>query len=105
MNDFERKLSQQPFRTPPEDLREAILGSAAKIVTPPAWTWRNWLWPSPAAWAALAAVWVIFAAVDFVSESTSPAFSPPLAQQPSQTMTMLTFHQAHDINDLLNFPN
>ena len=104
MNDFERKLSQQTFRTPPADLREAIFGSAARIVVPPAWTWRDWLWPSPTAWAALAALWVIFATIDLASESRPPAFSPSLAQHPPEAMTMLTFHQARDLNDDLYFP-
>ena len=38
MNDFERKLSQQPFRDPPADLRAAILGAAAKVIALERWT-------------------------------------------------------------------
>jgi hypothetical protein len=57
MNNFERQLSNQPLRQPPAEWRDAILFGMAKIVAP-AWTWRDWFWPSPAAWGALAAVWV-----------------------------------------------
>ena len=57
MNDFERQLSNQPLRQPPSEWRAGILSATEKIITP-VWTWRDWFWPSPATWGALAAVWV-----------------------------------------------
>jgi hypothetical protein len=57
MNDFERQLANQPLRQPPLEWRAGILAGTAKVVAP-SWTWRNWFWPSPIAWGALAAVWV-----------------------------------------------
>ena len=64
MNEFERKLSQQSFRAPPAELRVAIFGRVevpANVGRPTCWTWRDWFWPSPLAWGALAAVWIVFA--------------------------------------------
>jgi hypothetical protein len=31
--------------------------------------WKQWLWPHPAAWAGLAAVWVVILAVEFAAHS------------------------------------
>lgn len=101
MNDFEDKLRQQAFRIPPADLREALFGSdapAEKIITPPPSTWRDCLWPSPKAWAALAALWLIMAvlfAVDRPDPSTSFATS---VSPSSETVTpnLLTYHKQPD---------
>ena len=76
MNDFEHQLSQQPLRTPPPEWRAEILVAAAKISTPD-WTWRDWMWPSPKAWGALAAVWVFALIVD--TPPSRSAASPALA--------------------------
>ena len=48
---------------------------------PVRWTWRDWLWPSPLAWGALAAVWVVVLA----RESASPARLEPFAAMPSES--------------------
>jgi hypothetical protein len=54
MSDLEDKLRSLAFREPPRDLRRQILAAAeAATVAEPGWTWRDWLWPSPRAWAAL----------------------------------------------------
>ncbi len=104
MNDFERKLSQQPFRMPPSDLRAAILGVPSNVVTPESWTWRDWLWPSPRAWAALAALWVIFAALSFgTGETPSPGSTAALP--PGDSVTLLTFHQTRALNHVLELTN
>lgn len=80
MNDFERQLSNQPLRPPPAEWRAAILSGAAKIVAPAPWTWRDWFWPSPIAWGALAAVWV---AVFFIDGSSQP--STPSSRESART--------------------
>ena len=104
MNDFERKLSQQTFRAPPPDLRAAILGTPANVIVPDRWIWRDWLWPSPRAWAALAALWVIFAALSFsTGETASPESA--VAQQPAEGVTLLTFHQPPPLPHVLALPN
>jgi hypothetical protein len=104
MNDFERKLSQQPFRTPPPGLREAILGVPSNVVPVARWTWRDWFWPSPQAWAALAAVWAIFAAVSLFPGQGAP---PPAAivQQPAVPVTLLSFHQTRHFDHVLELSN
>ena len=76
MNDFERKLSQQPFRAAPPDLRAAIIGVPTHELAPVYWTWRDWFWPSPQAWGALAAVWMVFAAISFRDEPPETASRP-----------------------------
>ncbi len=78
MNEFEQLLRKQPLRAIPPEWRTEILAtkrttSRSKRVTPfhgaastdsVAW-WRQWLGPSPAAWAGLAAVWLVILAVNF----------------------------------------
>lgn len=104
MNEFERKLAAQPFRAPPPDLRDAILGATAKVIAPACWTWRDWMWPSPRAWAALAALWIVFAALSFHTDETAAPMGS-IAAQPSASITFLTLHQARDLDHVLQLPN
>ncbi|MBM3861976.1 MAG: hypothetical protein FJ395_20320 [Verrucomicrobia bacterium] len=54
MNDrFEEKLRSQQFRQVPASWRREIINVA------PAPAWREWLWPSPVAWGAVAAAWAL----------------------------------------------
>jgi hypothetical protein len=99
MDEFERQLSQQPLRPPPPGWRAEILASAGKITTP-AWVWRDWLWPSPAAWGALAAVWILFFALD-ASEPVSPAPRPRWLAAPAITDSLYALTPGRDFNALL----
>lgn len=109
MNDFERKLSQQPFRAPPADLREAIFGEAkipSNVIVPARWTWRDWFWPSPAVWGALAAVWVVFAVLGLgarPAESGGAVAGAPA--QPEFNGTLLSYHEPSNLSHVLDFTN
>ncbi len=96
MNDFEQKLARQTFRAPPAGLRAEILRAWA--AAPAAWAWRDWLWPAPQAWAALAALWLVFAAVQF-GDRPAPALAAPRALD---SATLLAFHHPraylHDLD-------
>jgi hypothetical protein len=63
MSDLERKLRDLPFRAPPASWRRDILANAAPADAPRAWNWREWLWPSPAVWGAMAALWIILLSI------------------------------------------
>ena len=96
MNDFEQKLARQTFREPPAGLRAEILRACADAA-PAAWTWRDWLWPAPPAWAALVALWLVFAAVQL---GERPAASLAV-QPPPDTGTLLTvFNTRAYLHDL-----
>ena len=100
MNDFEQKLSRQPLRTPPPEWRAEILGAAQKLVVP-AWTWRDWFWPSPAAWGALAAVWIaVFALGRSETSSTGTAPGSGIARA-SASAPLYAFQPRGDINAFL----
>ena len=61
MNDFEKRLHGIELRRLPAEWREEIL-SACDRPSPERQAerpWREWLWPSPWAWGALAAVWLV----------------------------------------------
>ncbi|HTD88170.1 MAG TPA: hypothetical protein VK850_16465 [Candidatus Binatia bacterium] len=65
MNDFEDELKKQPIRRVPEHWRAQILREAgSRERSAPngchnePW-WAALLWPSPKAWGALAATWVV----------------------------------------------
>lgn len=86
MNEFERKLQQQPMRRIPPQWRSDILRAAhADIPSEPrreAQPWfeelRQWFWPCPQAWAGLAALWVLSA----VLQLSTPARPVLRADQP-----------------------
>ena len=100
MNPFEQKLSRQPLRPPPPAWRAEILGAAEKIVTPAAW--RAWFWPSPAAWGALAAVWIV-AFIFGANEQPSPA-QPPVHSIASRAapVALYAFQSPRDLAALLD---
>jgi hypothetical protein len=107
MNEFERKLSRVPFRTPPEELRAIILAGSARepAVEKVRWTWRNWFWPAPQAWAALAALWIVFAAVS-AGDTSAPTLAPPTTMHIEKSVpTLLSYHRFNDLNDVLQLAN
>jgi hypothetical protein len=79
MDQFERRLSRQPVRQIPAGWREEILAAArnaaganpaARVPSPSFLSTLNRqlstiLWPHPAAWAGLTAIWILILAVDF----------------------------------------
>jgi len=82
--DLEQKLQRQPLRQIPGEWREEILSAANKVGTArravrgrlgeaslPNW-FSSLLWPHPAAWAGLAAVWILILAVDFSMRDQAP---------------------------------
>jgi len=85
MNDFEDKLRALRFRAVPSDLRRSVLAAAE---TPNgssrAWTWRDWLWPSPLAWAALALLWTGTFTVDaLMGKAPEPTAVSKSAEAPN----------------------
>ena len=63
MNDrFEEKLQRQQFRQVPASWRREILAAGTKPEHGAA-RWREWLWPSPVAWGAVAAAWLLIVAL------------------------------------------
>ena len=80
LDPIEQRLRRQPLRTLPEGWREEILASARQAgalrrepasprVPVEPW-WRAWLWPNPAAWAALAALWMVVIALQWDAPSS-----------------------------------
>jgi hypothetical protein len=108
MNNFERKLCQQTFRPPPPELRDALFGCAevpANVIKPSPGTWRDWFWPSPQAWAGLAAIWIAFAVLvmaDRDKSATPPSLS---TTQISVSPTLLSYHTHHDLDHVLELAN
>jgi len=75
MNPIEEKLSRLCLAEPPADLRRRVL-AAAEAVTQQSERrmgacsgWSDYFWPHPAAWGALAAVWIVI----FTLRMTAPA--------------------------------
>jgi hypothetical protein len=96
MNEFEDKLRSRPLRPAPADLRVSVFRAAAKIAAPRVSAWREWFWPSPAAWVALAAVWLVLALIRplFVSENDGHALSAAAAPlRPPHTIEEMLISQ------------
>jgi hypothetical protein len=78
IDELERQLQRKVLRSVPAAWKEDILKAARAAAGPgPAVAvargsggWREWLWPCPPAWAALAAVWLVIVALHF-SDSIS----------------------------------
>ena len=110
MENFERRLKQQPLRQVPAEWRAEILAAAqdAKEVRYPSVASRHsWLsnlnaqlsallWPHPRAWAGLAAVWILIFAVNFSIRDKAPVMaekstppSPEVVAELKQQLRML----------------
>src|SRR4051794_39536286 len=100
MNDFERTLSEQIFRTPQPDRRDALfgrVGGPANEIEPARWTWRDWFWPSPQAWAGLAALWIVFAVLSMSDRPASGATTSLRAPSPEFSGTLLSYHTTSNL--------
>lgn len=97
---FENRLRRQPWRPLPESWRKQILERAALVAASPAASpprqparWQllmeYLLWPSPRAWAAVAALWMLGIVANGVAEWTTDSAGPmyPIAEtHPGETL-------------------
>ena len=78
--DLEEQMRRQPFRDVPSDWRASIIAAAARSAPLPDGPrseergprtsrrfWQELLWPAPAAWAGLAALWLLIAVFNYGS--------------------------------------
>ena len=101
-DDFENQLQRQPLRAASPEWREEILRQAhdsvgadlrrlklrstpgemnqSLLTSAPTTWWREWFWPSPQAWAGLAAVWLAIVGLN----ATTTSRSVEIAKQPPQ---------------------
>ncbi len=86
MNDapFEKSLQSQPLRPIPPAWRAEILAAAAETPSQPEWKagrieswWRALLWPSPVAWAGVAAVWLLIAGLNYFTPGPTATVAVP----------------------------
>ncbi|MHA3771378.1 hypothetical protein ACXR0O_07565 [Verrucomicrobiota bacterium sgz303538] len=91
MTPFERKLQSRPFREIPAGWRAQILQQPPPAQSLERSGWCEWLWPSPIAWAALAAIWIgVFALGKMAPVSAPPTtHSAELASQSGNPLPLL----------------
>jgi len=80
MNDIESRAAATPLRTIPPQWRTRVLARAAAAAQPaPVPWWRATFWPHPVAWAAVAACWIVAAALCWSGPRGSAlhSFTPP----------------------------
>lgn len=65
MSDLEHQLAALPLAEPPEALRTRVLAHAAEQSRKPRRSFAAGLWPHPPAWGAVAALWIVIAALNF----------------------------------------
>ena len=91
MNDDELKARLAKLHVPPCDdaaqstaLNRALGALGRGDEKPVRWTWREWLWPSPLAWGALAAIWAVVLARESPSSPRVQSFAamPPPSRHP-----------------------
>jgi len=88
-DEFEQKLSAQPWQEVPPSWRREILHAARQAsraekepVAIKFWiVLSDWLWPSPKAWAGLAAAWIFIGLVNFSLPNGAAARKSVLANQ------------------------
>jgi hypothetical protein len=102
---FEERLQSQPPRTIPPEWREHIL-CAVEVCARPA-TFREWilqlLWPSPVAWAGLAAVWLLTISFKLATPPTSQSLARIPAPAAAQ-LFMTLGEQNRILAELINTP-
>ena len=87
MDDFEKELKRQPLRPIPPDWKRRILLSADRednsdqkqIRAGWSVSIRELLWPAPAAWSALAAIWIVIAGLRMASMDSEKPGAPAQA--------------------------
>jgi hypothetical protein len=105
MDEFEQFLKKQPLREVPPAWRTEILPTAVQSDAVQSTWWREWLWPSPAAWAGLACVWIVILALN--AASRPPAAERRLAERspaPSPDMALALAQQRRELAQLLGSP-
>ena len=102
MKDDELKARLAKLRVPPCDdhaqstaLHHALGALVRCEEKQTHWTWRDWLWPSPLAWGALATIWVLVFATSPRAQPDAAAF----AVTPSQPLS--PFFARADYQELL----
>lgn len=96
---FEERLRRQPLRQPPQSWRAEILAAARQASTTPGYSARGearetlaarlgaLLWPSPAAWAGLAAIWLAIVGFNLATSDKPPV----IAKVPASSAPQLYF--------------
>jgi hypothetical protein len=95
MNEFERKLQRQPFRDVPAQWRAEIVPSGEALPRASDWTWRDWFWPAPQAWAGLAAIWLLLALLNSLAPRQASARAMDVARANSVPVASLFAFQTH----------
>ncbi|HEX5177251.1 MAG TPA: hypothetical protein VFV83_09495 [Chthoniobacteraceae bacterium] len=106
MNEFERRLAQQPLRQVPAAWRREVLAYAdgARTRISRRATLLDWLWPSPIAWASLVLVWIVLATtfkiakpIESAMASSSRARIAPTATSEEIAPSLLAYHTRPDL--------
>lgn len=99
LDEFEQELRQQPLRSIPVEWRKQIVHSAIGSEFPvpvrePSFSWRELFWPSPRAWAGLAAVWAVILVLNTGSgDSWGARAAQAQPAQPSPQLLMVLEQQ------------
>jgi len=92
-DEFEKRLQSQPLRQIPSDWRERILRGARPIGHSSRVTRHSFLstlfWPNPKAWAGLAAIWIVIAAIQFASRDQTKNLAKDAAPNTPERMVLL----------------
>ena len=109
-DEFEQQLRRQPMRPIPAEWRRQILDSAPGPESPVSvrewsFSWRELFWPSPRAWAGLAAVWAVILALNTASsDSAIPSAERARPAQPSPQFLMALQEQWQLRAELMDIP-
>ena len=111
-DDFEKRLQRQPLRQVPREWREEILSAARQASAPqptphPAHRFRTsllstlnaqlstFLWPHPAAWAGLAALWLVIGGLNLATREASPQVARRAS--PPSVEVFMAFHEQEQL--------
>ena len=110
LDEFEQELRRQPMRPIPAEWRRQILDSAPGPESPVSvreWSFflRELFWPSPRAWAGLAAVWAVILALNTASgDSAITRAERARPAQPSPQFLMALQEQWQLRAELMDIP-
>ena len=112
---FAARLRTHPSAGLPAHWRADILAAASSAVPPPrapftrriAGTWGDFLWPHPAGYAAVGAVWLLILVLRLTTPAAPPMHAPANVAQsfPSQDDPFALVRERLALNEALPFAN
>lgn len=94
MSDFEQFISKQAFQPVPPEWRRDMLTAPGRPEVPRTPWWEFLSWPSPVAWKAVAACWLVSLSLQVLTHLVGPTPAPAALNETAALSSFLRQRQA-----------